>query len=94
MATGQVDANGYGNSNVISLCQGEPYAHGKLALQLAMSPLLWPIKGQSVHHHQAKQNMNHSARSDRRHEHYSLDRTGLTDNTSKQTSGSDKLGRN
>lgn len=54
--------------------KARPYVHGKLALQLAMALLLWPIKGQSVDHTQAKQNMNHSARSVKIH--YSYDRTG------------------
>lgn len=35
---------GYGNLNVISLCQAEPYVHGKLVLQLSLH--LWSIKVQ------------------------------------------------
>lgn len=83
--SGQGDTNDYNNSNVISLCQGEPYVHGKLALQQAKSLLLWPIKGQSVDRSQAELNMNHSALSDRIHEHRSPESTGQNTNTSKQT---------
>lgn len=59
-ARGQVDANGYGNSNVTSPCQGRHMLMVNKCFSWHHSILLWPIKGPQPHHSQAKQRMNYS----------------------------------